>query len=164
MMQNHNRSAPLICGVLATLLTAFTAVAQMEETPDPSLYERLGGVYNMAAVVDNFLERVLVNDILNANPAILEARDRVPKAGLKFQVTAFLCQATGGPEQYTGRNMKDSHVHLNITEDEWAAFAADFQKTLDQFEVPAQEHAELFALVGSTKADIVTVKEPVPTD
>ena len=146
-MQNHNRSAPLICGVLATLLTAFTAVAQMEETPEPSLYER-----------------VLVNDILNANPAILEARDRVPKAGLKFQVTAFLCQATGGPEQYTGRNMKDSHVHLNITEDEWAAFAADFQKTLDQFEVPAQEHAGLFALVGSTKADIVTVKEPVPTD
>ena len=146
-MQNHNRSAPLICGVLATLLTAFTAVAQMEETPEPSLYER-----------------VLVNDILNANPAILEARDRVPKAGLKFQVTAFLCQATGGPEQYTGRNMKDSHVHLNITEDEWAAFAADFQKTLDQFEVPAQEHAGLFALLGSTKADIVTVKEPVPTD
>lgn len=55
----------------------------------PSLYERLGGVYSIATVVDDFIERLLVNATLNANPAISEARARVPKAGLKFHVTAL---------------------------------------------------------------------------
>jgi hypothetical protein len=49
-----------------------------------SLYERLGGVYSIATVVDDFIERLLVNDTLNANPAISEARGSRPKAGLKF--------------------------------------------------------------------------------
>ena len=60
-----------------------------------SLYDRLGGVYSIATVVDDFVERLLVNDTLNANPAISEARARVPKAGLKFQVTALVCEVHG---------------------------------------------------------------------
>lgn len=119
------------------------------------LYERLGGVYAIATVVDDFIERLLVNDVLNANPAIEEARLRVPKAGLKFQVTSLVCQVTGGPQQYTGRTMKDSHKHLNITEKEWQAMASDFKKSLDTFKVPEKEQQELFAIVGSTKGDIV---------
>ncbi len=158
-MQNHNRSITLISVVFAALLAGSAAHAQTEEKAEPSLYERLGGVYNIAAVVDDFIERLLVNDTLNANPAIDEARTRVPKAGLKFQVTAMVCQATGGPEQYTGRSMKDSHAHLNITESEWQAMAADFKKTLDKFEVPAKEQSELIALVESTKPDIVIAKK-----
>lgn len=121
----------------------------------PTLYERLGGVYAIATVVDDFIERLLVNDTLNANPAIKAARDRVPKSGLKYQVTAFVCLATGGPCTYTGRSMKQAHTHLNITEQEWQAMAAEFKKSLDKFKVPAREQDELFALVGTTKGDIV---------
>jgi len=144
--------------VVAALLQSAEATAQgkdAKKAQEKLLYERLGGVYAIATVVDDFIERVLVNDVLNANPAIDEARRRVPKAGLKFQVTALVCQATGGPQQYTGRTMKESHKHLNITEKEWMALVADFKKTLDTFKVPEKEQQELFAIVGSTKGDIV---------
>ena len=65
--------------------------------------------------------------------------------------------ATGGPQKYTGRSMRDSHADLKITEGEWVAFCDDFQHTLDKFKVPAAEQKELFAIVQSTKADIVGV-------
>jgi hemoglobin len=120
-----------------------------------SLYDRLGGVYSIATVVDDFIERLLVNDTLNANPAISEARARVPKAGLKFHVTALVCEVTGGPCKYVGRTMKEAHAHLNITEAQWDAMVADFRKTLDKFKVPAKEQEELIAIVGSTKKDIL---------
>jgi len=120
-----------------------------------SLYDRLGGVYNIATVVDDFIERLLVNDTLNANPAIREARARVPKAGLKFHVTALVCEVTGGPCKYTGRTMKEAHAHLHINEGQWQAMVADFVKTLDRFHVPRKEQEELIAIVGSTKGDIV---------
>ncbi|MFZ2224612.1 MAG: group 1 truncated hemoglobin [Candidatus Deferrimicrobium sp.] len=125
------------------------------EKPQKSLYERLGGVYNIAPVVDEFLEVLYVDDILNANPKIKEARDRVPKAYLKYHVTSMVCQASGGPEKYTGRGMKESHRHLNITEKEWQSMGADFKKVLDKFKVPEREQKELFAIVESTKKDIV---------
>ena len=102
-----------------------------------------------------FIERLLVNDTLNANPAISEARGRVPKAGLKFHVTALVCEVTGGPCKYSGRSMKDSHAHLNINEVQWQAMVTDFRKTLDKFKVPAKEQKELVAIVDSTKKDIV---------
>lgn len=130
-----------------------------ETTPAPTLYERLGGVYAIAAVVDDFIERLLVNDTLNANPKISMARTSVPKAGLKFQVTALVCQVTGGSHKYEGRSMKDAHAHLDITETEWAAMAADFKKSLDAFNVPEPMQAELFAIVGTTKPDIVKAAE-----
>jgi hemoglobin len=138
----------------AALWSASPALAQqpMQEKP---LYERLGGVYAIASVVDVFIEKLLVNDVLNANPKIKEARDRVPKAGLKYRVTSLVCQVTGGPEKYDGRNMKDSHAHLNIREKEWQAMLAEFKKTLDEFKVPAKEQGELIAIVESTKKDIV---------
>lgn len=122
-----------------------------------SLYERLGGVYAIATVVDAFIEKLLVNDTLNANPRINEARDQVPRAGLKFRVTALVCQVTGGPEQYTGRTMQEAHAHLNITEKEWQAMLADFRKTLDEFKVGSREQKELIDIVESTKKDIVVV-------
>ena len=63
--------------------------------------------------------------------------------------------ATGGPPKYTGRPMRESHEHLNITPKEWEAFMDDFQQTLDKFNVPAPEQAELKAIVNSTYGDIV---------
>ena len=129
------------------------------EKEEASLYDRLGGVYSIATVVDDFVDRLLANELLNENPMIAEARDRVPKAGLKFRVTALICQLTGGPEVYHGRTMKDAHAHLNINEEQWDAMVADFVTTLNLFKVPEKEQGELLALVGPTKADIVTAKE-----
>jgi len=140
----------------ALLLGSWATVLAEDKPAEKSLYERLGGAYAIASVVDDFIDRLLVNDVLNANPQIKAARGRVPKPGLKFHVTTFVCMATGGPCKYVGRAMKDSHAHLNITEKEWEAMVADFRKTLDQFKVPAKEQDELVALVGTTKPDIVT--------
>ena len=128
---------------------------QDQQEPKPSLYERLGGVYAIAAVVDDFINRVMDDPQLNANPKVDEAHHRVSRAGFKYLVTELVCGATGGPQQYTGRSMRDSHVHLDITEDEWQVFLADLQACLDKFAVPQAEQSELFALVNSTKNDIV---------
>jgi hemoglobin len=121
----------------------------------PTLYERLGGVYGIAAVVDDFVDRVMSDPRLNANARVDEAHHRVSPAGFKYLVTEMVCWATGGPQKYTGRSMRDSHQHLMITAGEWNAFLDDFQATLDQFGVPAAEQAELKAIVQSTRGDIV---------
>ena len=125
-----------------------------------SLYERLGGVYAIAAVIDDLIDRVMDNPRLNANPKVDEAHHRVSRAGFKYLVTEMVCGATGGPQQYTGRSMRDSHVHLDITEDEWQVFLADLQACLDHFAVPKAEQGEIFALVDSTKSDIVLPTSP----
>jgi hemoglobin len=101
-----------------------------------SLYERLGGVYSIATVIDDFIDRIMVDPRLNANPRVDEAHHRVPPAGFKYLVTEMVCWATGGPQEYTGRSMKDSHQHLVITAAEWEAFLDDLQQTLDKFAVP----------------------------
>lgn len=77
-------------------------------------------------MVDDFIERLVVNDILNANPAIDEARASVPKAGLKYRVTEMMGWATGGPQTYTGRSMEETHADMNITEQEWQAYDVRF--------------------------------------
>lgn len=147
--------AQVFLPLTALVLGNATPTFAQQPAQEKSLYDRLGGVYAIATVVDDFIERLLVNDVLNANPKIAEARAKVPKAGLKFRVTALVAQATGGPETYAGRNMKDSHAHLNITEKQWQAMAADFKATLDKFKVPAKEQGELIAIVESTKKDII---------
>jgi hemoglobin len=124
----------------------------------PSLYERLGGIYSIATVVDDFIERVMNDPRLNANPSVNEAHHRVPPAGFKYLVTEMVGMASGGPQKYTGRTMLDSHRDLNINPTEWEAFMDDLQQTLDKFNVPSTEQAELKAIVNSTYGDIVVVK------
>jgi hemoglobin len=120
----------------------------------PSLYDRLGGVYNIATVVDDLIDRVMVDPRLNANPRVDEAHHRVSAAGFKFLVTELACSAAGGPQTYSGRSMCDSHRHLMITESEWQAFMDDLQQTLDKFRVSQPEALELIA-IDSTKEAIV---------
>jgi hemoglobin len=127
----------------------------MQLPEKPPLYDRLGGVYSIATVVDDFIDRIMIDPRLNANPRVDEAHHRVPPAGFKYLVTEMVCWATGGPQKYTGKSMVDSHAHLNITAEEWEAFLDDFQQTLDKFAVPAEEQAELKAIVNSTRPDIV---------
>ena len=121
----------------------------------PSLYERLGGIYSIAVVVDDFIDRVMADARLNANPAVNEAHHKVPPPGFKYLVTEMVGWATGGPQHYSGRSMEQMHKHLLITPQEWQAFLDDFQQTLDQFNVPQAERAELFAIIESTRAAIV---------
>jgi hemoglobin len=127
----------------------------MATQDSPSLYERLGGVYSIAAVMEEFIDRIMVDPRLNANPRVDEAHHRVAPAGFKYLVTEMVCWASGGPQRYTGRSMKDAHQHLMITAAEWKAFLDDLQQTLDKFAVPQAEQAEIKAIVDSTRADIV---------
>ena len=127
----------------------------MQSVEKASLYDRLGGVYSIATVVNDFIDRIMVDPRLNANPLVDEAHHRVPPAGFKYLVTEMVCWATGGPQKYTGRSMADSHAHLKITAKEWEVFLDDFQQTLNKFAVPAEEQAELKAIVNSTRSDIV---------
>jgi hemoglobin len=151
------RARRMSCLLVSVLLIAGfrTGLSAQGQPVTKSLYDRLGGVYSVATVVDDFIERLLVNDTLNANRAIDEARARAPKAGIKFHVTTLVCEVTGGPCKYAGRSMKESHDHLSINEAQWQAMVAEFRKSLNKFKVPAKEQDELFAIVGSTKKDIV---------
>ncbi|MBI2189035.1 MAG: group 1 truncated hemoglobin [Acidobacteria bacterium] len=144
-----------MAAALAAAMIGAAGIRTAAQAPEKSLYDRLGGVYSIATVVDDFIERLLVNSTLNANPAISEARSHVAKAGLKFQVTALVCEVTGGPCTYTGRSMKEAHARLNITEGQWQTMVADFRRTLAAFKVPQKEQEELLTIVGSTKGNIV---------
>lgn len=145
---------------LGSLCLALLAAAVLAGRPalaqEKSLYERLGGVNAIAAVVDDFVDRLLKDKTITANPHVVEGMKHVTVPGLKYLLTEQVCEAAGGPQRYTGRSMKESHAGLWITEKEWQAMAMDFQKTLDKFKVPEREQKELFAAVGSTKQDVVT--------
>jgi hemoglobin len=131
---------------------------QAEETQ--SLYERLGGVYAIAVVVDDFIDRIMGDPRLNANPRVDEAHHRVTPQGFKYYVTEQVCWAAGGPQTYSGRSMLDSHRELLISSQEWDAFMDDFDQTLGKFDVPERERGELVVIIESTKDDIVTSAAP----
>src|SRR5918994_2658439 len=128
----------------------------METQVEPTLYDRLGGVYNIATVVDDLIDRVMTDARLNANPRVDEAHHRVSPAGFKYFVTEMVCEAAGGPQRYSGRTMGDSHRHLMITDQEWVAFMDDWGQTADKFGIPQPERGELKAIIESTKESIVT--------
>jgi hemoglobin len=127
----------------------------MQSAVKPSLYDRLGGIYSIATVVDDLVDRVMADPRLNANPLVDEAHHRVLPAGFKYLLTEMVCSATGGPQKYTGRSMAESHKQLKITAKEWEAFVDDVWLTLDKFKVPAEEQAELRAIINRTRGDIV---------
>jgi len=146
--------------ILAAIVVAAgipgTGFAQGKADPGKkSLYERLGGLAPISVVVSDFIDALVPDAVLNANPAIDAARKRVPAPYLKYHVTALVCQAAGGPCQYQGRAMKASHAHLNITEKEWDRMVTIFKQILTRYQVPEQETQELLSIVGTTKADIV---------
>jgi hemoglobin len=127
----------------------------MQAQEKSALYDRLGGIYNIATVVDDFIDRIMVDPRLNANPRVDEAHHRVPPAGFKYLVSEMVGWASGGQQHYSGRSMLDTHRDLMITSEEWQAFMDDLQQTLDKFNVPQAEQSELVAIVESTREDIV---------
>jgi len=144
---------------LVVLMAMVFSSSQAEEADSASLYERLGGLAPISVVVSDFIDVMVPDPELNENPAIDAARQTVPAAYLKYHVTAMVCEATGGPCRYHGRDMKSSHVHLNISEANWQRMATLFNGVLDKHQVPEKERGELLAIVATTKADIVTVAE-----
>ena len=149
--------AIVFMALVAAATVAPMASAQQPITP-PALYERLGGLKGITVVVDDFIDRLVANAELNKNPAIDAGRKSSPPPYLKFQVSQLICELAGGPCKYTGKAMKESHTHLNISEREWDVMAMEFQRSLDKFKAPATEQKELFDMVGKTKADIVVRK------
>jgi hemoglobin len=139
----------------AAVAAALTLAAILPASTQPaSLYERIGGLKG-ALVTDDFIDRLVANEVLNRNPALVAGRKSSPAPYLKVQVAQLVCEATGGPCKYTGKDMKSSHAHLNISEKEWGVMATEFKKSLDKFKVPPVEQKELFDIVGKTKGDIV---------
>jgi hemoglobin len=144
--------------LVSVLMFEKTAIAQeTEKSSKKSLYDRLGGIHAIAQVVDDFVDRIWVNDVLNANPKNKEAMG-ISKPALKYLATELTCMATGGPQKYSGRSMKEVHSGLNISEKEWDAMVVDFKATLNKFKVPVKEQGELLEIVGSVKGDIVASK------
>jgi hemoglobin len=160
MFVPSRRTGLAVAAVMVALTASPANVVAQNPAGQQSLYDRLGGVYAIAVVVDEFINRLLVNEVLNANPAIAAARQRVPAPGLKYHVTALVCKVTGGPCAYTGRAMKQAHAHLNITEPQWQEMVRVFRQVLDHFKVLAAEQGELVAIVESTKGDIVMAPRP----
>jgi hemoglobin len=117
-----------------------------------SLYVRLGGYDAIAAVVDDFIGR-LVADKRFSKFFVGHSEDSLKK--IRQHIVDQFCAAAGGPCLYTGRDMKTTHHGLGITGDDWDAAANHLVETLDKFKVPKAEKDELLAFVGTLKKDIV---------
>jgi hemoglobin len=119
-----------------------------------TLYERLGGLDAITAVVDSFVARAAGDDRINMK----FARTNIPH--LKKNFADQLCEVTGGPCTYTGRSMPEAHDGMRVTAGEFDAFIQDLEGTLDELDVPATEHRELLGLLVPLRDEIVEVESP----
>jgi hemoglobin len=119
----------------------------------PTLYRRLGGRTAIEKVVDDFVDNVVADDKIR--PEHKKHFQEGDVAGLKRKLVDQIGAATGGPEHYTGKNMKEAHKGLGITNADFNALVADLVKALDRNRVPAKEQEDLKALLAPMRADIV---------
>jgi hemoglobin len=133
---------------------------------ESSLYERLGGAFAIAAVVDHFSEAVVQNPIVgqkSENPDLREWHTnnlgRLP--GLKFMRTFWVCNVAGGPQQYaatkpgsTPLGLEEAHRELRISPAEFDEVAAELGRTLDSFKVPEREKEEVLAAFAAHKGEV----------
>ena len=131
-----------------------------------SLYQRLGGAFAIAAVVDHFSEAIVRNPIVgqrSENPALREWHtknlERLP--GLKFMRTLWVCEVAGGPQQYaatkpgrTSIGLEEAHRELKISPVEFDEVAAELGRTLDFFKVPEREKDEVLAAFAAHKGEV----------
>ena len=157
----------LAAAPLAVLADADKAYAEAKETmPENSLYERLGGVFAIAAVVDHFSDAVVKNPIVgqkSKNPQLQEWHTnnlgRLP--GLKFMRTLWVCNVSGGPFQFTATKpgttplgLEEAHRDLRISPAEFDEVAAELGRTLDFFKIPKREKAEVLAAFAAHKEEV----------
>jgi hemoglobin len=119
-----------------------------------SLYERLGGLDAITAVVDSFVGRCAGDDRINGK----FARTDIPR--LKKMLIDQVCEAAGGPCTYTGRDMRETHDGMGVTAGQFDALVEDLVATLDEFDVPKAEQDELLGLLGPMRDEIVEVESP----
>ena len=119
------------------------------QTAVASLYDRLGGQPAITAVVDDFVGNVAADKRING----FFAKADVPR--LKRNLVDQICQGTGGPCVYTGKDMKTAHKGMGITDADFNALVEDLVKTLNKFNVPAKEQGELLGVLGPMKPQIV---------
>jgi hemoglobin len=151
----------------AVLTRPENAYAQAAQTvPEKSLYERLGGVFAIAAVVDHFSDAVVKNPIVgqkSKNPQLREWHTknlgRLP--GLKFMRTLWVCNVSGGPFKFTATKpgttplgLEEAHRDLRISPAEFDEVAAELGRTLDFFKVPKREKGEVLAAFAAHKNEI----------
>jgi hemoglobin len=119
-----------------------------------SLYERLGGLDAITAVVDSFTARCAGDDRINGKFA------RTDVARLRKMLVDQVCEATGGPCTYTGRDMQTTHDGMGVTAGEFDALVEDLVATLDEFDVPKAEQEELLGLLAPMRSAIVEIESP----
>ena len=125
---------------------------------EPSLYERLGGVYAISAVVDHFSDQLVEKGTIEEqNPQIKdwnenEVGSRLP--GLRFLRTLWVCAIAGGPFEYTGLPLDDAHAELRLSPPEFDQVAAVLADSLDHFNVPAREKEEVLAAFEAHKPQV----------
>ena len=136
--------------------------------PEATLYERLGGAFSIAAVIDHFSDAVVKNPIVgqrSENPALREWHTknlgRLP--GLKFMRTLWVCKVAGGPFEYTATKpgstdvgLEEAHRKLKISPAEFDEVAAELGRTLDVFKVPDREKNEVLAAFAAHKDEVTT--------
>lgn len=137
----------LIGLLVVVVLSGGPALAQ-----EKSLYERLGRYDAIAAVVDDFIGRLLADPQFARFFAGHSADSR---GRLRQLIVEQLCMATGGPCVYTGRSMKAAHAGLGISDVEWRQTVTHLGASLDRFHVPQKEKDEVLAALGSLRGDIV---------
>ena len=141
--------------VLALTVTGCATTGEKQAAASqatPSLYKRLGGREGIRLVVDDFVAFVVADPRVNARFKDLKPPD-VEK--LKTNVSDQVCDATGGPCTYLGRDMKAVHKGMNITEAEWNATVENLVKALDKRNVAKKDQEELISLLAPMKKDIV---------
>jgi hemoglobin len=120
--------------------------------PEPTLYQRLGGRESIKLVVDDFVANMAADPRVNGR---FKDLDTARVAKLQTNLADQICDATGGPCAYLGRDMKTTHTGMGITEAEWNATVEDLVKSLDKFKVGQKEQQELLSALGAMKKDIV---------
>jgi hemoglobin len=116
-----------------------------------TLYDRLGAIDAITAVVEDFRDRAAGDDRINLKFA------RTDLARLTKMLIDQVCEATGGPCRYNGRGMKEAHAGMKVTSGEFNALVEDLVATLNKFKVPKAEQDELLAILGPLKSEIVEV-------
>jgi hemoglobin len=142
---------PLIRTVLMAVV-ALTVSACASAPPEPTLYQRLGGREAIKGVVDDFVANMAADPRVNGRFKGLDA-GRIAK--LQTNLADQICDATGGPCAYLGKDMKAVHTGMGITDAEWNATVEDLVKSLNKFKVPEKDQKDLLAILGPMKKDIV---------
>ena len=167
ILEQKNRVSLLKSFAIVTAMVAFSTFSQpASAVAEKSLYDRLGGIYAIAAVVDHFSDAIVKNPIVgkdSKNPALRKwhtaSLDRLP--GLKFMRTLWVSTVAGGPLKYvptkpgkTNLGLEEAHRDLKISPAEFDEVAAELGRTLDFFKIPKREKGEVLAAFSAHKKEV----------